>query len=338
MVYFFFIFLKHIRYDLSKLYYLLKKKKKRNAYLFDTLTSEELLHRSYQCLGLKDLENMRTMNLKLELFNTDNQIVQTDGDVLKAFEKRQLKFKAIWKNEGKKKLVKNALVVMIAISEYNETTPWPNLKNVKNCLKKEMKFTFVYNKSPKMNKEDVEEFLDGLAFNYKLRKNTNQYDGFIVILCGHGDDGNVLVTSEGSSVSIDKIRSSFNCHEMESLQDCPKIFIIDACRGRNKPISYPVVFRGFETSTKAFQMHGHNDDGFLTIWSTTKGHVVSDSSLLSEHMKGVITEFHKKNYTFNQMLHQIRDRIRKSKSGEWYCVESQDTTNYDIIFAANSST
>ncbi|ETO24977.1 hypothetical protein RFI_12164 [Reticulomyxa filosa] len=51
-------------------------------------------------------------------------------------------------------------------------------------------------------------------------------------------------------------------------------------------------------------------------------------------MKDVVSEAYKKNCSLNQILHQIRDRVRKSKMGEWYCVESQDTTAYDIFFVS----
>ncbi|ETO02159.1 hypothetical protein RFI_35277, partial [Reticulomyxa filosa] len=134
------------------------------------------------------------------------------------------------------------------------------------------------------------------------------------------------VASDGKHVSIDEMRTSFNCYKMEIFKDLPKIFIIDACRGENVPNSYEYTTRGNE------KLHGHNDDGFLTIWSTTKGHRVADLSLLSQCMKNAVTSKYKSGYPFKQMLQNIRTEIRKHKSSEWYCVESQDTTDYDIIF------
>ncbi|ETN98585.1 hypothetical protein RFI_38907 [Reticulomyxa filosa] len=49
-------------------------------------------------------------------------------------------------------------------------------------------------------------------------------------------------------------------------------------------------------------LHEHNDDGFLM-----------------------------------QMLQDIKTEIRKNKSSEWYCMESQDTSDYDIIFQQRKS-
>ncbi|ETO11794.1 hypothetical protein RFI_25582 [Reticulomyxa filosa] len=135
-------------------------------------------------------------------------------------------------------------------------------------------------------------------------------------------------------MSINTIRQHFDCHKRESLKDCPKIFIIDICRGERAPKAYEVPTRG---SIQEQVTYGHNDDGFLLIWSTTSGHKVIDLSLLSKSMKKVISAMYKNGYSLHQMLKEIRDDIRKSKSGEWYCIESQDTTAYDIIFAPRKS-
>ncbi|ETN98996.1 caspase-1 [Reticulomyxa filosa] len=231
---------------------------------------------------------------------------------------------------------------MIAIGEYEEKSEYNSLKNVKDDLinfrelfETTLKYEFVCKDKNKlkMTKDDVREFLDEVIYKFKLRKNLNGYDGLIFILCGHGDDGNVLVTSEGDSLSIDKIHSDFNCNEMSSLKDIPKIFIINACRGKKMPKSHIIGMRAKPEDTKRRLYYGHNDDGFFTIWSTTNGHIVKDSPLFSKCIKEVIAEMCEKGYSLNQMLREIRDRIQKSNGGEWYCVESQDTMSYDILFS-----
>ncbi|ETN99336.1 hypothetical protein RFI_38145 [Reticulomyxa filosa] len=131
---------------------------------------------------------------------------------------------------------------MVAISEYDNTT-WSDLPNVKEkdvtnfkqLFEQELKYEVVCNSVPKMTKQDIQSFLAKLVVNHDLHENKNKYDGLIIIICGHGEDGNMLVSSDGKQVSIDKIRSTFNCNEMESFKDLPKIFIIDTCRGENIP-------------------------------------------------------------------------------------------------------
>ncbi|ETO09620.1 caspase-8 [Reticulomyxa filosa] len=305
------------------------------------LTFEELLRQTYNCLESNAFQKINNENLKPQLTDMKNNIIESNEDVMKEFKSNEPTFKLIWTSfqHGKTKTIKNAFVIMIAISEYNDNSIWKNLKNVKEkdvknfkqLFEQEMNYEIMCNSSPKMTKDEVDEFMDQVKINFKLRKNTNKYDGLIIIICGHGENENMLVASDGKHVSINKIRSSFNCHEMESFKDFPKIFIIDACRGENIPKAHEIVKRGNDIS------YGHNDDGFLMIWSTTKGHQVADLSLLSESMKKVVTSKYKNSYPFKQMLQDIRTEIRNNKNSEWYCVESQDTTDYDIIFQQRES-
>ncbi|ETO35972.1 caspase-1, partial [Reticulomyxa filosa] len=163
----------------------------------------------------------------------------------------------------------------------------------------------------------------------KLHKNKKQYDALIIIISGHGDEGDVLVTSDGEYLPIDEIKSSFDCNRMGSLKNCPKIFIIDICRGSNVPqIASVIQIKGKGKE----QNNIHNNNGFLMIWSTTKGYQVGDLSLFSETMKNTIISKYKIGYPLSQMLREVRENIKKKGGGEWYCVESQDTIDYDISF------
>ncbi|ETO32983.1 hypothetical protein RFI_04124 [Reticulomyxa filosa] len=304
------------------------------------LTFEELLRQCYNCLDSKHFQKINNENLKLQLIDIKNNIIESDEAMKKEFESNEPTFKITWISFqqpaalGKIKTIKNPLVILIAISEYDDNNTWKNLKNVKEkdinnfkqLFEQELNYEVVFNPSPRMAKGDFQDFMDRIILNFELRKNTKKYDGLVLIICGHGENGNMLVASDGKYISIDKIRSLFNCHEMESFKDFPKVFIIDTCRGESIPKTYEIVKRGTETS------YGHNDDGFLIVWSTTKGHQVADLSLLSECMKTVVMQKYKSACPFKQMLQDIRTEIRNNKSSEWYCVESQDTTDYDIIF------
>ncbi|ETO14405.1 hypothetical protein RFI_22965, partial [Reticulomyxa filosa] len=228
-------------------------------------------------------------------------------------------------------VIKNALVVMIAISEYN--TECENLPNVKEkdikhfreLFKDELNYKFVC-KEPKMDKQDVQEFLVNLM--YKLLKNLSNYDALILIICGHGDAGNALVTSEGESISIDTIRSFFDRERLPSFKDYPKIFFIDICRG-NKPFSIKSIKkRGKEGGDV------HNDDGFLIVWSTTSGYKVDDLSLFSESIKDTIISKYENTFLY-QMLKEVRVNVKGKPDSSTYCVEISDTTDYHIVLEKN---
>ncbi|ETO01947.1 hypothetical protein RFI_35493 [Reticulomyxa filosa] len=315
--------------------YIIMDDGKKELIKMKTLTFEELLRQCYSRLEVKHFQKINKENVKLQLIDMKNNIIETDEDVMRVFENNEPTYKIIW-TPFSQSLIFGKIKTIIAISEYNDNNTWKNLVNVKNDIKnfkqlfqKELNYEIICNPSPKMTKQDIQKFLAKL--NYQLHENDCQYDGLITIICGHGETGNMLITSDGKSISIDKIRSLFNCHEMESFKDFPKIFIIDACRGGDIPKTHEIIKRGSELS------YGHNDDGFLVIWSTTKGHQVADLSLLSECMKDVVTSKYKSGYPFKQMLQDIRTEIRNKKCSEWYCVESQDTTDYDIIFQQRKS-
>ncbi|ETO04846.1 transcription factor with AP2 domain(s) [Reticulomyxa filosa] len=271
-------------------------------------------------------------NLKIELFDINNNIIKTDEDVKKEFKNNQPTFKIILTK--KTKIIKNALVIMIAISEYIDNKKWINLDNIKDIdiknfkylFKQELNYDFIYNEKSNMDKIDVQEFMDELFINSKLRRNINNYDALIMIISGHGDIGNVLITSEGDKILIDEIQSLFDCNRMKSFQDFPKIFIIDIfCNDNN------IKMKGKDKNNI------HNDNGFLTIWSKTKGYQVSNLSLFSETMKNIISLKYKNGYSLNQMLKEIQENIQKKDSDKWYCVQSEDTTDYEIIFQQRKS-
>ncbi|ETO11420.1 hypothetical protein RFI_25954, partial [Reticulomyxa filosa] len=211
------------------------------------LTFDELFCQICTCLEPKYLLKINNEPFKMQLVDMKNNTIESDEDVRKEFKNGDPLFKLLWvpkiEKIGKIKTIKNALVVMIAISEYCDNKMLCNLpnvrekdvKNFREVFKQELNYEFVCNEEFKMNKEDIDEFLENVIVNHKLYKNKRNYDALIIIIAGHGDEGDALVTSDGKHVPIDGIRSLFNCNKMESLRDYPKIFIIDVCRGSGNP-------------------------------------------------------------------------------------------------------
>ncbi|ETN98478.1 hypothetical protein RFI_39018 [Reticulomyxa filosa] len=308
------------------------------------LTHSELCDKICKVLDRSTLEMMAKMQFLMQIIGTDRaKLIETDEDVIQTFKtSKQPLFQLSWKYSLSANLnttirvVRNALVAMIGISEYDDNKKWANLPNIKeddtvnfkDLFEKELNYDFVHNQEARMTKEGVKDFFSNLMLSRELHKNSMNYDALIVILCANGDEGDVLTSSDGKGVSIDEIRHSFDCDNLEAFKNCPKIFIVDIGRGDSIPKAYKMVMRGREQPLR----YGHNDDGFFTIWSTTKGHKVADFSHLSTGIKDVFSRF-KDNCSLHQMIHQVRNNIRKKNNGEWYCVEVQDTTLYDIILA-----
>ncbi|ETO17879.1 hypothetical protein RFI_19426 [Reticulomyxa filosa] len=89
------------------------------------LTFQELLHQSYYCLKQIDFEKINKDNLKLQLVDNDDNIVESDENVKKEFDTDKPILKITWIPIiiGKTKTVKNT----ITISEYIDNETWGNL-------------------------------------------------------------------------------------------------------------------------------------------------------------------------------------------------------------------
>ncbi|ETO20358.1 caspase-3 [Reticulomyxa filosa] len=223
-------------------------------------TFSELYDNVCKLLDWDDFERMVRMKLMVEIVDRNSkQPIETENDLIRAFEASQHpSFQLVWKSSPRSfansnvRVVRNALVAMIGISEYNEETGWcklakvqeKDMANFKDMFENKLKYDFVCNQTPNMTKTDIHEFFEKLIKDKELQENKNSYDALIVILCGHGDDEDVLVTSDGRFTYIDSIRHRFDCYQMESLKNCPKIFIVDACRGKDAPKRSAFPMRG----------------------------------------------------------------------------------------------
>ncbi|ETO33981.1 hypothetical protein RFI_03115, partial [Reticulomyxa filosa] len=159
------------------------------------LTLEELTRQSFSCINSQFSKKMQQENWAFDLVDMSDNIINSDKAVRQSFMTEKPSFKILWKLivNGKHKIIKNALVVMIAISEYIDDTKWPNIPNLKKknarnyqqIFREELNYQFMSNKHPKMQKRSVQSFLAKFAANH-------EYDGLIIIICGHGENGNML--------------------------------------------------------------------------------------------------------------------------------------------------
>ncbi|ETO32222.1 hypothetical protein RFI_04895, partial [Reticulomyxa filosa] len=306
-----------------------KKDKKEIVIKFEGLSKEDF---KVWLLGQKRWKNDLTkenisviydvIDLFVDYYSSDDSMAYMEED-----ERRELKLVPSSKSSNcliVKKVIKNALVAMIAISEY-DNKEWENLPNVKEkdikhfreLFKDELNYEFVCNKEPKMDKQDVQAFLSKLIYKYKLYKNSCNYDALIMIISGHGDKQDVLITSDGQKISVESIWSYFSYGIINSLKDHPKIFFIDIPRGERHP----------QTRGKPV----HDGDNFLMVWSTIKGYTLGDLSLFSENIKHTIVSNYKR-ASLCQMLKEARMQLKENPDDSYCCLEIKDTTDYDIFF------
>ncbi|ETN97366.1 hypothetical protein RFI_40163, partial [Reticulomyxa filosa] len=273
------------------------------------LTFEELFRQIYSNLEWKYLREMSDKDQKLELADSNDEIIRSDEMVRREFENNEPLFKVLWSpiRIGKIKIIKNALVIMIAISEYTDNVEWRNLSNVKDVenfrqlFEQNLGYEFVCNTNFKMNKEDVKEFLIELITSRGLVKNRQRYDALILIVSGHGGEGDVLITSDGKKTPIDSIRT-FQAEKENNITRRGKV--------HDSEVYDSEVSDSEVSDSKVQDSKVHDGEGFLMVWSTTRGYSLSDLSIFSESIKCIIGEKYQ-NETLQQMLNKIRNNIKK---------------------------
>ncbi|ETO32574.1 hypothetical protein RFI_04543 [Reticulomyxa filosa] len=103
------------------------------------------------------------------------------------------------------------------------STHYDDVKNFKQLFEKKLNYQFLCNLSPKMTKIDLQAFMDRLFVDFEIRTNEKKYDGLIIIICGHRENENRSVTSDGKNVPVDDIIKSFDCEKIESFKDSKNI-------------------------------------------------------------------------------------------------------------------
>ena len=64
------------------------------------------------------------------------------------------------------------------------------------------------------------------------KENHSKYCMFAMVILSHGDEGGVVYCSDGVSITIEQISNYFTTDNCPSLRDKPKLFLVQACRGK----------------------------------------------------------------------------------------------------------
>ncbi|ETN97236.1 hypothetical protein RFI_40295, partial [Reticulomyxa filosa] len=94
------------------------------------LTLNELFRQC--CYYLDEKGFTKLSKMKMDVVDMNDNMIESDEDVMRVLKLKDPTFKLTWTHSGEKKIIRNALVMMIAISEYNEGLEWESLKNVKD--------------------------------------------------------------------------------------------------------------------------------------------------------------------------------------------------------------
>ena len=167
-----------------------------------------------------------------------------------------------WLHE-KTMTISNPLVVILGIGEYDGM---PNLigitKDYQNMIiifNKLFKYDILYklsnnkynnNKSQgnvkdsfklKWSCNEIDEFIDDIK--ELLGNDDKKYDSLLFIISCHGEAEGLILDSECEEYSLFALYSEFNGIQLADFAHCPKLFMVDACRGRMKSPKVPVSYK-----------------------------------------------------------------------------------------------
>lgn len=119
------------------------------------------------------------------------------------------------------------------------------------------------------------------AFTHKIQKyfenNVHNHDGLIFIISSHGNENNEILASDSEPYLLQAIFRKFDATNCKSLKDKPKLFFIDACRGR----------KGISNNPNVPTRHGSgkNKRGYQNNYNDSNNNRSNSNSSNSNHNK-----------------------------------------------------
>ena len=165
-------------------------------------------------------------------------------------------------NVKMKNVVKNVLVIILGIGEYDKNMfenfigVTKDYFNILHCFSKCHRFDCIYfNKQNKLIQTNIESQIVDWDIEFKLRWTCDEidyfkrkifdfiqlcnfdpknctYDGFIFFISSHGGPLNIIYDSKGDKYELDSIFDHFDNENCANLRNKPKLYIIDTCRGK----------------------------------------------------------------------------------------------------------
>lgn len=124
-----------------------------------------------------------------------------------------------------------------------------------------------------MQNASTEDTVSLLRSAANFAKYPTSYRRIVVVFSGHGTVENKLYAGDGFTISIDDIIDAFLPHRAPHVGSTPKIFLIDACRGKQTDRGTLVPKGGEVVECLKVPSTGN----FLVAYSTTPNHLAFES-------------------------------------------------------------
>eukprot|EP01084_Bolivina_argentea_P210515 358289_1 len=210
--------------------------------------------------------------IRLEAFKSAKKKVSVSRKEILITERTISKDDTIFFQKGTDDIfIKNPVIVNIGVSKYKNCSPLDECGKDIDTMNKLWKNTYGYkhvfdNKGkPDLKEEEFWNIMD--SARAKFANKSNKHDSIIISFSGHGDaeniyfndydgsNGKVMISEMQKHVSKPNIRDKV-------LMKCPRIAIIDACRGQQDP----------NTKDPTEQIRLHPMDNWVALYSNTSGY------------------------------------------------------------------
>ena len=151
------------------------------------------------------------------------------------------------------------------------------------------------------------------------------YDAFFIVILSHGDQGDMIYTSDSRPIKIDDISDYFTASMCPTLANKPKVFIIQACHGykQNKPVTIDWLCSALH------KLQAQDQASCTNIDITQEEFTPHDQSLFMSHDGGgsssnvTTTETipDKTDFYFAYATIDDYEALRHCKDGSWFIYE-----------------
>jgi hypothetical protein len=230
---------------------------------------------------------------------------------------------------------RRGIALVINIRNFDEPNPFKleervwsekDVKNLKQTLEY-LEFDFKLLEDLKAN--EIQSTIQGLS-----SIDHSQSDCFLCVVMSHGNDKDMITTSDNKQISFEEIMAPIK--SCESLKNKPKLFLFQACRGETEmefarsnppPIkkakNAPILEISSQNVTDSIPFDGkirsiiENESDLLVYYSTLPNHLsfgnLSEGTTFIKSVCDVFNSAYKQcpnNLSLSQMITKINEKIR----------------------------
>ncbi|XP_063419046.1 uncharacterized protein LOC134701860 [Mytilus trossulus] len=157
-----------------------------------------------------------------------------------------------------KKLGQRGLVLIVNFMFHGGTTERKgsdvDCKNLTNFFKEELKYQVICTTGD-MTKFEIQDYFQEIARTY-LTEKSRDYHSFICVIMSHGNKDGILTTN--GLITVEEIKKPFKNKTGGKFNGKPKVFLIQACRGKEEQEKV-VVSDCFETEIHTGHVEGYDE-------------------------------------------------------------------------------